>query len=312
MATPTDLMLGIIARVERVDRLTLALFGEPDKRVFGSLPSSGIPTLTPAELGFIRSASWLYMAYHEIGAASLRFLIGLMGAYRLDAERSAAHYASVREMRTFLQHNLTLSPSGSPRAQSVCEDWLASKCGSAVPALDGEWLQCLEALLGDAVAFLAVVEACVRAIEADDARDSVLRDWGRARMRHHPPEQFDGLVEQVAGDLGIDAVDAPALRKRYYDRWVKHLRALTEYSFDIEARKLIEHALLREVTKLPPITGHDIIDLLGIPPGPKVGDALRQAYALYDADPSCSRDELLARLRASLPREVAADMGAPT
>jgi len=68
------------------------------------------------------------------------------------------------------------------------------------------------------------------------------------------------------------------------------------YNFKVEARKLIEHALLDTMTLVLPITGRDIMGKLDIPPGPQVGNLLEKARIIYNNE-HCSRDELLEKLR---------------
>jgi len=101
----------------------------------------------------------------------------------------------------------------------------------------------------------------------------------------------------VAAEIGRDKIDAVALRTRYFDQWNKELTLLQgDYVFEVEARKLIEHILLFELTRVMPITGSDIIREFNVPPGPAVGEFLRNARAIYDAK-QCSREDLLRKLR---------------
>jgi hypothetical protein len=146
------------------------------------------------------------------------------------------------------------------------------------------------------VLFAALLDA-LRAIEADDGREETAASWLFRLMRHHPASDFDRLIEEVAADMGREYLDVVRFRRRFYDRWVEALDALDgEYDFDVEARRLVEHALLTELAAAMPITGKDVIESLGIAPGPAVGEELERALALFSAAP-CGRDELLERLR---------------
>jgi hypothetical protein len=62
-----------------------------------------------------------------------------------------------------------------------------------------------------------------------------------------------------------------------------------------EARQLVEQTMLVEAENYLPITGGDIIQMIGIPPGPEVGKVLRKARELYRKAP-CSREDLLKQL----------------
>jgi hypothetical protein len=97
--------------------------------------------------------------------------------------------------------------------------------------------------------------------------------------------------------MGRENIDVPRFRNRYYDRWTRELAVQQgSYDFEVEGRKLIEQALLTEMTPVLPITGKDIIDEFNLSPGPQVGDLLRLARKLYMEEP-CNRDILLTKLR---------------
>lgn len=165
----------------------------------------------------------------------------------------------------------------------------------------------LESLLKQATDAMDGLRACLRAIERDESRDAILDAWIFRVHRYHPPAAFDRVVAEVAGDIGKEHLDVPRFRRRFYDQWMEKLAVLTgEYSFDVEARRLVDAALLADASAGMPITGSDIIGELGIPPGPAVGAALGLARQLYDVEP-LSRDALLARLGETL--ATRSDMG---
>jgi hypothetical protein len=120
--------------------------------------------------------------------------------------------------------------------------------------------------------------------------------WVQRLSRNHRPHEFDEVVEKVKRDLGLDALDAVALRRRYLDKWRKQLDLLDSgYSFQEEARKLVETSIVTEMIATPPLTAKDIMEEFGLPPGPEVGRYRRLAQELFDAAP-CSQAELLERL----------------
>ena len=130
-------------------------------------------------------------------------------------------------------------------------------------------------------------------MEKDESRQAICDRWLFRRKRHHEPDQFDELIPVVATDIGRDYIDVIAFRRRYYDRWIAQLRALSsDYNFTIEARKLIEDSLLKDVTSVLPITGADILDGFRLTPGRQVGIVLAEAKKLYEVAP-CSREALM-------------------
>ncbi len=255
-----------------------------------------MPKLAPAEIGFLRAVSWLYVHYFEAGNIGVKFLVRKFEVYSIDSTRAGVgHQDIVQRLRTYLQHNLDPHKERGAVIQRACSEWFAQACGTVDPSAEEEWQRCLLKLLDDALKFIEALSSCVRQIERDESREMMLEQWRFALDRHFPPYKFDELVAKVASDLGR-ADDPQQVRLRYYDKWNKEL-SLKSGDWDpaTEARKLIEHALLNEMTNVLPITGADIIQRFGIRPGPRVGEILKQARQLYSESP-CARDELIAKL----------------
>lgn len=294
-----EIMYDIVGLRDAVDRLTRTL-NDAREACFApvSLP---MPRFTPPELGFMRVISWLYVHYSEAGKPSIEFLLHQIPASGLDSESNiTAHPRTVHQMRTFLQHNLDPTEPQNLAIQLACENWFNRQCGTGVPSEEAHWDGCLVGLLTEAKTFLATILDCIRAIERDEAREQILAQWEFRRKRYHPAHQFDTLIQVAAGDMGHESLDVARFRKRFYEKWTKELQLLSgDYEFAVEARKLIESALLTEMVQRPPLTGVDIMDVFGIMPGPQVGEYLRLAKEIYESNP-CSRDELLERLRLRL------------
>ncbi len=298
--TPESLMYEIIRVCEEIDRVASRL-SDDNSSVFGEL-SLPMPKFTSAELGFLRTVSWLYVLYFEVGKVNVDFLRSRLSAYGFDPGQILdAHVETVQRLRTFLQHNLDSTNPHSRQVKQDCEQWFRGKCKSPVPEDESHWRSCLIGVLQEATEFLKALRKCIRSIEQDDSREQILRDWSFRRSRYHPPHEFDNLIGEVAADMGRDNLDAERLRKRFYDKWVKALDLLKgTYDFRMEARKLIEHVLLSESAPILPLTGDQIMQEFGIPPGPEVGLLLKHASILYNADP-CPADVLIERLRQQFP-----------
>ena len=256
------------------------------------------PRFSSPELGFYQTVTWLYVFYYETGRISLRFLIDRLETYRLDQDGDRRrHYEHIGRLRTFLQHNLNLDSVQDMKTRRACEEWFSKACRSAIPGRDEEWNLCLVHILSDSEAFLAATIDCVRAIERDDASNMIIHQWSTRLLRYHPKHEFENLVSMVIHDIGQDSLDPTQLTERYYEGWSRNLRFRSEgYIFEEEARRLIEQTILNEAQLPLPISGLDIMREFGIPRGPRVGDLLRKAKALYDADP-CSPERLIARLK---------------
>lgn len=300
---PEQLMYRIVGKAEETNTRVIALLA--DGAGLFEVVSQRMPKFVPAELGFLRSVSWLYVLYWEAGKVSLPYVVKRFDAYTLDTDgRIRDHAFNVQRLRTYTQHNLNVEESHDKKTISDCHDWFSSVCGTAVPDSEEEWNTCLTALLQQSLEFLEALLAALRLIEKDESREAICDDWRFRRSRYHPPHEFEALVPAIAVDMGHEYVDPERLVRRYYEKWTQSLRAFSsEYVFETEARKLIENAILVELSTLMPITGQDIIREFGVEPGKLVGQLLREAREIYQRTP-CTRIELLDRLR-----PVAAAMG---
>lgn len=298
MATqdPEQLMYRIVGKAEETNALVQALLGD-GAGLFEQV-SQRMPKFSPAELGFLRSVSWLFVLYWEAGKISLPYVLKRFDAYDLDTNgKIRKHVLEVQRLRTYTQHNLNIGESHDKKTISDCNDWFSSACGTALPYSNSEWSTCLIVLLQQSLELLETVLNCLRLMEKDESRDAICTDWRFKRSRYHPPHQFEALVTPIAVDMGHEYIDSERLVRRNYDKWIQSLRTLSsEYVFETEARKLIENAILADLPNLLPITGEDIIREFGVEPGRLVGRLLREALELYQHS-HCTRNELLDRLR---------------
>lgn len=295
-ATPEELMYEIVRCNEEINRVASRLTGI-SYGVFEPV-SLAMPKFAPAELGFLRLVSWLFVLYYEVGKVGVAFLGERLATYGLDPDGHLhTHRQLVQQLRTFLQHHLDPRKPHDRGIQGNCEQWLQEHCGTPVPGTDEQWKTCLLALLSEAHRFLEVLLQTIRNIEQDESREEICHAWLFRIQRYHPPHVFDELIAVVAVDMGRENLDPVRLRTRFYDKWTQELALLqTDYDFEVEARKLIEYALLTAMARALPITGKDIMEEFTIPPGSRIGELLERARRLYEAEP-CSRPILLERLR---------------
>lgn len=295
---PRILMFQAISLREKLNRTAAALNRDDfDSAVVVDPISLETPEFSSSELGLLRAVSWFYVLIHEAGKVGVMFLVERLDTYPVDPEgEKIVFHDVVRRLRTYFQHNLTPQKPRDFETIKTCESWFGSQCGSKTPTTEIQWRECLIGFLQEACAFLDALYQCVLHVEQDESKVQILKEWHTRRQRYHPPHEFDRLIEQVAGDMGREALDAKTFRQRFYDKWVKELELLSiPYDFQREARKRIEHALLHEVTPILPVDGRDVMHHFEIPPGPLVGALLKRANTLYTTQP-CTSEELLQKL----------------
>jgi hypothetical protein len=248
-----------------------------------------------AELAFIRTASWLYSHYFEAGRIGVKFLTGRQAS---GESKSKQHLTLVHALRTWSQHNI--NPGGSDHDLNIlkiCSQWFETACGALIPRSESAWSKGLGALLQDACEFINELVNLIEQIRQDEARDEICRQWQDRISRDWPAHRYHQLIADAAGDIGQSDLDAQAFFSRQGHEIRKALALFSsEGDLEKEARRCIERILLTEFSQLLPITGGDIIQYFGIPPGPRVGELLMEARKIYETE-RYTRDQLLQRLR---------------
>jgi hypothetical protein len=224
---------------------------------------------------------------------------------RLDTTRELRTFCDdIQIFRTVLQHNLNLSDANDFAKLVRLEEWMAENFGISLPPTqrfwpnsESQWRILAQTLRKRARQFVTINIDTVKIILKDEFLEDILREWIFRQTRSLPAHIFDGITNEAAGDLGLKHLDVIRLRKIHLDEWNRRLRLLPESSDAMrEARRLVEQTLLVEAENFLPITGADVIETLGVAPGPEVGKFLRMARELYRKE-RCSSEVLLQQLR---------------
>lgn len=296
--TPAALFQQWSVGKERLDRLAKGV-PRVQRRIFREC-SLLQPDFAVPELAFLRTVAYLYVHYFELGRAAITYCLELAAKQNWTAGRaSRGHAARVNQLRTYLQHQLDFDGARDEIMIRTVEDWYYGCCKSRFPRTDDDYHALLCALLEEGVDFLEILFEVLTRIERDEDFAVSAEQLRMCIERYHAPWDFDPIIEVAKQDLGRD-VNTVAFRNRHQERWRNYMALLgPSYSFETEARRLVEDALLADVPLLLPINGHDVMQELGVAPGPGVGAVLTQAREMYRANPRLKRDELLAELKAS-------------
>ena len=253
------------------------------------------------EAGFLKSISWLYALYQEAGDQNIDFLVEKLQTYSSqDVPFCKEHLRTVYCLRTTLQHSLDLTSKRNSDIKDYSDQWFMSVIKKCEPFNSNTWRLSLYKLFKEARKFLDNLQNTLEKIGEDEFCSEIILEWNVKSRRYHSPHEFDPIIFNTAKDLGIDSIDPVKIRNKHYDRWKKQLELLNgDYNFETEARKLIETSLLELFTAKLPITGKDIIEHLGIPPGPIVKQLLGLAQAICQNE-KCTKDKLLLKLRDQL------------
>ncbi|MFD0528869.1 hypothetical protein ACFQ1I_20935 [Kitasatospora arboriphila] len=152
-------------------------------------------------------------------------------------------------------------------------------------------------MLRQACSFIQGLAQQIEAIRSDDARTEICLQWEDKISRDWPAHRFHGIISEAASDMGQNSVDPAEFFRRHGQKIREKLSLVSvEADFEREVRKSIERALLTELAELIPVTGTDIMERFGIPPGRAVGELLSAARKIYE-ERACEKDELLSRLQ---------------
>jgi hypothetical protein len=251
-------------------------------------------TLEPSELGFIRTVSWLYTIYFEAGKENVKFISKKFHLYQIDIDEQAVkHKQSINFLRTSLQHDLFAETPHNQEIQLFCRVWYNEHCNRDYPKYDEDWRNCLLCLLKEAQLFFSAIGLFIDKVSQDEEYlDIIISQWKSRLSHYHPPNEFDRIIELVTADIGRKNLDPVKFREKNYSAWINELNLLNEYTFEIEARKMIERDILKDVKPVLPFNGKDIMDNFGIPPGKQVGELLKLGYSLLETHASESENLL--------------------
>lgn len=291
---PIDGLIGDCeAAVASVNNATAGFLGNGNellKQLSLPRPKKGCP-----ELVFLRTVFWLSALFHECGGRALKFCMR-QSQFGDSDERQKQFLHELRSIRTQAAHNLDALLTCDVTTDTICRNWFKRVCQKESPLDDKQWNACVVALLTAAVELLGKLQSFLNVLQ-NAAESDLLREGLRLAVSAEvSPYAFDDIVTSVADDLGRSDLNLAKFRADYLTRWIEALGKLPEgYEFHYEARRLVEKSFL-ENPERSPITGRDIIEHLGVPPGKEVGRLVEHANRLFHE--GCrEREALLDRLR---------------
>jgi hypothetical protein len=256
----------------------------------GVAPSLRLRRFDEPELGLLRLSSWLFSLNRESSKEAIEFLRRVVptGSYAAYDD----HVRLVSNLRTYFQHHL----SESQRDSKIRED---AREFLDIRGTHGEdqilWNSALDGLVADFVSSIEIIARSLEDLISDpDLADLTKASWAIYRAKAVPPHEADRIVEQVATQLGLEHIDPRAFREKHFSTWRRQLDLLSDETDPREyLAGMVERALLNVLKDVPlPVSGADIIDSFGIPPGPRIGEIL-QAVKISHADAPKSKQVLL-------------------
>lgn len=287
MTEPLERDARIIRAVEMASQEIRTLLGDADAFRQPSLELRGFEV---PELGFLRLVSWCYCLLRESGRDATVYLS--KGRPDQDWSSQLVEFQQrIEALRTFFQHHL----DDSPRSREIRAQAGAYLSMNSNPQAEINWLDRLTTLSDDVEDVMARLAAGVRHLREGESSEIVPALWEATKARTVAPQDIDEMILEVARSFGLYDVNPRKLRDRHIESWRRKLEVVPIREDAREyLRRLIEAEFVNLMSKpTPPVNGNDVMDHLGLAPGPQVAQAIKLARDRFDKDPGLSKEELL-------------------
>ena len=119
------------------------------------------------------------------------------------------------------------------------------------------------------------------AVSSPDDRDDTIADLLRRLDKSWPAYRFDEIASDACTRFGL-SLDERKFCEPRLPKWRQYLETVPD---EDDPRKkvigIIERDILDYTSDILPIDGEDVMSVLNLSPGPKVGDALRRTRELF-------------------------------
>ena len=234
------------------------------------------------EASFLRLVAWSYVTIFEAGRVVIPYLMEMRGYQGEPCSDPKWARQNIHALRTWSFHNLGFSNERDVEIARRVQLWFKDACGEYPPGGPGSWERCFQALCSEIEVIATHCQHVVTAELSDpDDGEAARADLLRRIKRAWPAQEYHVLVRDAAVRLGI-LIDTKKFSNRHLAKWRQFLEVLPDQD-DPKGRmiRLIERDLLDFTADVLPIDGRDVMNALGLNPGPEVGDALLRARELF-------------------------------
>ena len=254
------------------------------------------PAREDDEASFMRLVNWSYVLLFEVGRVTVPYLIKLPGVTGQAVERLQEGREVVHDLRTWSSHNIGFSSERDAAISKRVSVWFLAQCKSTEPRDESAWGLCFERLCSEVGMIVEYCRIALASIAGGVDEAGAIEELRRRLDRSWPPDRFDEIVVDICTRLGV-SINVPGFRDQRLAKWREFLATIPDADDPRGAiTRLIERDVVDHTNDVLPIDGEDVMDFLGLPPGPPVGDALRRARELFRSGIR-DRQRLLHRLQ---------------
>ena len=293
LPTPSNSVPALKDRIAEVNCIANRISGAT--KHFFSPCSLGISNSNYAELRFVRAVLFYYSLFIECGTKPVRFCSNQTQFKSLLSGDPNASLKFIHALRTQIAHSLDAS-SHSSTIEATARSWFRQHTRADFPTSEDEWGRCFQAIDQLGSSLLAAIETFLRDLEGDPEMEFMRKELRRSIDGGLSRIDIESLVAEILKEQRREDLSPGRLTERYHSQWTNIL-SLKSSRVDLldEARKLIEQTVF-ETKEQPPLTGREIMEKLSIPPGPLVGELMREQSAIF-LNGTRKPDEILGKLR---------------
>ena len=241
----------------------------------------------------MRLVNWTYVLLFEAGRVVIPYLMKLPSETAGSTSDIKEARTIVHDLRTWISHNIGFSSEREAAISRRVSEWFLSQCKTTEPRDARAWEICFDRLCQEVG---TIVKHCQNALDSIVRGQNEVEDLKRRVDRSWSKDRFEALVGDICVRLSM-STDVPKFVTPRLARWRKFLDTVSEEDDPKGAViRIIERDLLDHASDILPIDGEDVMNALGLEPGPEVGSALRYARELLRSGIR-DRKQLLQRLR---------------
>ena len=253
------------------------------------------PTGSSDEASFLRLTTWCYILIFEAGRVSIRYLLKVPPPFGDDERSKSANKIckNVQLLRTWFFHNLGFDDT----KRKDVSNWFLSQCKVISPTEKKHWRACIKALCNEGIELVVYCnEVLSKIATSGEDKDTLFQDLNNCLERNWPAHEFDKLVSDAASNIGED-IDVVKFRATKLTTWRKFLEQQPEGAdLKREVTRIVERDVHDHFRSILPVTTEEIMTVLNLDPGPKVGCAIELTRAIFN-DGVRNPEDLLRKLK---------------
>jgi hypothetical protein len=199
------------------------------------------------ELSFQKVVAWAYIVLHETGRIPLNFLKELP-----PFSQFGALLPHVRDLRTWISHNLALDKAGDRSTLGNAFLWLRTVCGTTNPKSQEDWRKCISALCRDLSNTLDLSIASSENLLSKEDGPRLVEEFRKRLSANWDAYKFDPYVDKSRKLFGYMGLDVVEFRKRHLTAWRSVVEAAEPSKRDELLTLRIEADLLSQMANALP------------------------------------------------------------